>query len=53
VYYDPPKSRIMNALNLSSGLVIQFVEDVSRINADVLLDTTISYCYLNSSYARR
>jgi hypothetical protein len=45
VYYNPPKLRIMNALSLSSGLVMQFL-------GDVLLDTTPSHCYLNSSYVR-
>lgn len=53
VYYDPPKPRILNALSLSSGLVMQFLGNVSGMDAHVLLDTAASHCYLNSSYARR
>jgi hypothetical protein len=43
----------MNALSLSSSLVMQFLGDVSRMDVHVLLDTVASHCYLNSSYARR
>jgi hypothetical protein len=50
VYYDPPKPRIMNALSLSSGLVMQFLRDVSIMDAHVLLTTTTSHCYLDSSF---
>jgi hypothetical protein len=33
VYYDPPKPRIMNALSLSSSLIVmQFLGDVSRMD---------------------
>ena len=53
MYYDPPKPRILNALSRSSGLAMQFLGNVSGMDAHILLDTAASHCYLNSSYARR
>ena len=51
VYYDPLKPRLLNTMCSTVDLTIQFLGKVSRIDADVLIHTTASNCYLNSSYA--
>ena len=53
LYYDPPKPMILNSISLFNGLTMQFQGKVSRIDVHVLVDTTISHCYLNSTHAKR
>ena len=53
IYYDLPKSRLLNTMSSTMGLTMQFSSKVSGIDAHVLIDTTASHCYLNSSYATR
>jgi hypothetical protein len=53
VYYDSPKPRILNSISLFNGLSMQFQGKVFGIDAHVSIDTAISHCYLNSTYAKR
>ena len=45
------KSIILNIVNSIVDLTKKFQGKVSRMDAHVLIDTTASHCYLNSSYA--
>jgi hypothetical protein len=50
VYYDVPMPKKMNIFGGTRRLAMQFLGQVSRLNAHVILDTTATDCFVNSSY---
>jgi hypothetical protein len=50
VYYDVPRPKSLNIFGGTRRLAMQFLGQVSGLNAHVILDTAATDCFVNSSY---
>ena len=50
VYYDAPRPKTLNIFGGTRRLTMQFLDQISGLNAHVILDTAATDCFVNSSY---
>jgi hypothetical protein len=50
VYYDVPRPKSLNVFGGTRRLAMQFLGQISGLNAHVILDIVATYCFVNSSY---
>ena len=50
VYYDAPRPKNLNIFGGTRRLAMQFLGQISGLNAHVILDTAAIDCFVNSSY---
>ena len=50
VYYDAPRPKTLNIFGGTRRLTMQFLGQISGLNAHVILDTAATDCFVNSSY---
>ena len=50
VYYDAPRPKTLNIFGGTRRLTMQFLGQISGLNAHVILDTATTDCFVNSSY---